>query len=187
MKSWAILTHPIPGNHWTSLICRPLTGCVFSRMLSYTLFKYCYPFWHFHLKETKKRQILVNIKPNCAGNNNNWRRLPQLSEHDRSTNFIPFPRSCPGKLWIWYHIFEISPVFDTLNAIRALRAWLAKKIPFLRVLIYADDVQAPMRHTPGHGVKASRVVKGGGGGCRSLVCDGRGNDSWCPPSPQARF
>ena len=24
-------------------------------------------------------------------------------------NFIPFPWTCPGELWIWYSIFEISP------------------------------------------------------------------------------
>ena len=59
----------IPGNHWTTLIFRPITGICFPRMLSYTLFKYCYPFGHFDLKETKKRPIIIN---------NN----PQLSEHD---------------------------------------------------------------------------------------------------------
>ena len=160
-------------------------------MLSYTLFKYCYPFGHFDLKETKKRPILVNNKPNCAGITHSYRNTTQCVRTAVSLpNFIPFPRTCPGELWIWYPIFEISPFSipsmryahyapggekDTLFTRFYLRGWctgpnetyppppprfrypqcdtritrlVAKKIPFLRVFIYADDVQAPMRHTP---------------------------------------
>ena len=36
-----------------------------------SFFFFCYSFGHFDLKETKKRPILVNNKPNCEWNNNN--------------------------------------------------------------------------------------------------------------------
>ena len=64
-------------------------------------------------------------------------KFPTLSAERRWT--------CPGDLWIWYPFFHF-PVFDTLNAIRALRARWWKYTLFTRSVIYADDVQAPMRH-----------------------------------------
>ena len=97
-------------------------------MLSYTLFKYCYPFGHFDLKETKKRQILVNNKPNCAGNTVRAHRgiapkfdtLSADMSAGGAVNLIPY--------------FLDFPVFDTLNAIRALRAWWRKRYPFYAFL-----------------------------------------------------
>ena len=56
-RGWSLgqFWHPIPGNHWTTLIFRPLTGIFFfSHAILYTLFVYCYSFGHFDLKETKK-------------------------------------------------------------------------------------------------------------------------------------
>ena len=52
-------------------------------------------------------------------------------------NFEPWTKIVVGKknsrpgpeLWIWYPIFWDFPVFDTLNAIRALRAWWRKRYP----------------------------------------------------------
>ena len=57
-------------------------------------------------------------------------------------NFIPFPRTCPGELWIWYSIFEISAF-----AIRVLRAWWRKRYPFYTFLFTR---MMYMRHTPGY-------------------------------------
>ena len=45
-------------------------------------------------------------------------------------------------------LFAHFPVFDTLNAIRTLRARWRKRYPFLQIFIDADAVQAPMRHAP---------------------------------------
>ena len=63
-------------------------------------------------------------------------RFPTLSA-DR-------PRTYPGYLWIWYPFYSYFPVFDTLT--RYVPG--GEKIPFLRVFIDSDDVQAPMRHAP---------------------------------------
>ena len=75
---------------------------------------------------------------------------PWVSNGVSLPNFLPFPiiSGLVRDLRNWYPFFPYFPVFDTLNAIRALRAWWRKRYPFLRVFIYADDIQAPMRHAP---------------------------------------
>ena len=151
MKSWAILTPYVffflPGNHWT--IFRPLTGIFFSLacyLIPYSSIAtpYSLRLWAFGPKSKRNKEkanSIVNNKPNCAGNTHSYRNTTpqyrsQISYLFRghfwargAVNLIPY---------IWDF-----PVFDTLNAIRALRAWWRKRYPF-----YADDVQAPMRHTP---------------------------------------
>ena len=83
--------HPILGNHWTSLIFRPLIAWMyFSCMLSYTLFPDCLPFWRTGVSLPN---FLHPLRGSSAG----------------SVNLIPFFSS-------------YFPVFDTLNAIRVLRA-----------------------------------------------------------------
>ena len=95
-------------------------------MLSYTLFKYCYPFGPFDPKETKKRQILGNNKPNCAD-------YPQLSEPDTmrahrgiAPKFHTLSADMSGGSCEFDTLFLRFLRFDTLVA--------KKKIPFLRDL-----------------------------------------------------
>ena len=116
MKSWAILT-PYTGKPLTCFFC----FCFHSHVILYPIQVYCYPFGHFDLKETKKRPILVNNKPNCAGNTVRAHRgiapkfdtLSADMSAGRAVNLIPY--------------FWDFPVFDTLNTIRALRAWWRKR------------------------------------------------------------
>ena len=86
------------------------------------------------------------------------RRYPQLSEHYTArahlgiaprfpTLSVDRPRTCPGHLWSWYPFFHIF-LFSIPLTWYARYAPGGKKIPFLSVFNYADDVQAPMRHAP---------------------------------------
>ena len=124
MKSWAILTPYTGKPYWTTLIFRPLTGIFFcTRMLSYTLFKYCYPFGHFDIKETKKRPILVNNKSKCAGNTVRAHRgIPPKFDT------LSADMSAGGAVNLIPYFLRFSR-FRTLNAIRA---WWRKKTLFTR-------------------------------------------------------
>ena len=66
-------------------------------------------------------------------------KFPTLSADRRWT--------CPGDLWIWYPFFHIF-LFLIPWTRYARYAPGGENIPFLRIFIYTDDVQAPMRHTP---------------------------------------
>ena len=126
----------------------PLQG-FFSCMLhvSYTLFKYCNPFaGHFDLKETKKRPIITSQ----IGDD-----YPQLPEH------TPYP-FC-GHVWgscEFDTLFLRFPRFRYPKRDTRVMRLVAKRIPFLRVFIYADDVQAPMRHTLPGPIFAESVISG---------------------------
>ena len=111
-------------------------------MLSYTLFKYCYSFGHFDLKETKKRPILIKItSQTCAGRATIIH--PQLSEHDTVRAHRGIAPKChtlsadmsggSGAVNLILYFWDY-PVFDTLNAIGALRAWWRKRYPFYAFL-----------------------------------------------------
>ena len=79
----------------------------------------------------------------------------------RSQISYPFRGCMSGGAVILIPCFWDFPVFDTLNAIRALRAWcMAKKDPF-----YADDVQTPMETYP----PWSQAGGGGGGAYKFTV------------------
>ena len=107
-----------------------------------------YPFGHFDLKETKKRPILVNNKPNCAGNNAAiGTRHRACAPRYRSQISYPFRGHVRGSCE-FDTLFLRFPRFRYPKRDTRVTRLVAKKIPFLRVFIYADDVQAPMRHTP---------------------------------------
>ena len=88
-------------------------------------------------------------------------------------NFLPFPlisriwnsqisRTGPVREICEFHILFFSSYFTVQFSISLTRyARYApggeKQIPFLRVFIYADGVQDPMRHAPGGGGKNKRL------------------------------
>ena len=116
-RGWSLgqFWHPIPGNHWTTLIFRPLTGIFFLACYILYYIQVLLPRWPFWPKRNKdKANSIVNNKPNCAGNiipTAIGTRHPSVRAH---RGIAPkchtlSADACPGELWFWYPIFEISP------------------------------------------------------------------------------
>ena len=88
-----------------------------------------------------KSTLNVNEDEAIDSTHSSLNTTPRVRTGISLPDFLPFPRivrgpACPGHLWIWYP-FSSSyfPVFDTLNAICALRAGWGKRYPFYAFLL----------------------------------------------------